>query len=127
VYFLNNKYRFLVFIVILFVCFLFTNPLRWPASCLRLYLLQMTPLNSKYDEVEKKISFKNWDVNGSSKKFGFYDQRDTHAKITGDMYIRASLGDYWGIPFKANVTVYWGFSKQGELIDVWVWKTWDGF
>jgi hypothetical protein len=41
------------------------------------------------------------------------------------MSIRASLGNYQGIPFQANVTVFWGFDENGKLIGIWVWKTWD--
>ena len=47
------------------------------------------------------------------------------ATTTSDISIRASIGDYQGFPLKANVTVFWGFDKDGHMTDIWVWKMWD--
>ena len=44
----------------------------------------------------------------------------------GTQHLRASLGDYQGIPFEVNVTAFWGFDADGKLIDIWVWKTFEG-
>jgi hypothetical protein len=44
----------------------------------------------------------------------------------GKSSIRASLGDYQGIPFRCNVTAYWVFDGQDTLINVLIWRTYDG-
>jgi len=72
------------------------------------------------------VKDEKWKIAYISKDHGFHDQRqDRTEEVVGAMSIRASLGDYQGLPFKANITVYWGFDVTGKLIDIWVWKTWD--
>ena len=116
---------FFISIIILIIAVVLSNPLRWSEESIERYVLNKTPINSSFDEVRLVINNHKWKISDSSQTHGFYDQRFRPAKITGDMYIRASLGDYQGIPFEANVTIYWGFGKDGKLIDVWIWKTWD--
>lgn len=123
----KKKAALMVLIVfVLFILFVVTNPLRWPEPLLRSYVLYNTPIDSKFDKVERIIKKKNWEIAYTDKSKGFWDQRSSSNKKTGVMSIRASLGDYQGIPFVCNVTVFWGFNAEGNLIDIWVWKTWDG-
>lgn len=125
-----NKYKkiiiFFITIIILIIGILLSNPLRWSDERIEKYVLNKTPIYSSFDEVATIINKNGWKISDLSESRGFYDQRSRPAKVTGNMYIRASLGDYWSIPFEANVTVYWGFDSEGRLIDIWVWKTWDG-
>ena len=77
-------------------------------------------------DVQQLIISNGWAVSASSDDVGFYDQRTAPHTTVGKKHIRAELGSYQGIPFRAYVTVFWGFDEQSRLIDVWVWKTWDG-
>ncbi len=119
----------IIIIVLIIIGVLLSNPLRWPEKSVERYVLNKTPINSSFDEVNIVIENQKWRTSDLSRTHGFYDQRFRPAKTTGDMYIRASLGDYRGISFlflfETNVTVYWGFNKEGKLIDIWVWKTTD--
>jgi len=102
------------------------NPLRRPESAIQADLLREAPLGSSTVQVEEMIHRHGWHLSYPLADTGFYDQRFRPGRETGAKHFRASLGDYQGIPFKANVTVFWGFDEGGRLIDVWVWKTWDG-
>jgi hypothetical protein len=64
---------------------------------------------------------------------GFLDQRESvrrsnrlHSSSVGVRHIEANAGDYQGVPFQSNVTVFWGFDQDGRLIDAWAWRTTDG-
>jgi hypothetical protein len=84
------------------------------------------PISTQFADVKKYIEKKGWKIDSVDENNGFWDQRTRPNKEVGVKSIRASLGDYQGIPFMANVTVFWGFDKDSRLIDIWVWKTWDG-
>jgi len=103
------------------------NPLRWPQSLLENYVLSITPISPSFDDVISEVESRNWAIDYANKSHGFYDQRTRESGEVGSMSIRASLGDYQGLPFMANVTVFWGLDSSASLIDIWVWKTWDGF
>ena len=103
-----------------------SNPLRRSEAHIRSELLRETPVGGQFTAVQQHIARKGWRISYVSEETGFYDQRTWPARIVGEKSICASLGDYQDIPFKANVTVFWGFDGDSRLIDVWVWKTWDG-
>ena len=62
-----------------------------------------------------------------SKGFLRQDQGQAYV-VVGVSSVEADLGQYYDIPFPFPVFVsaYWGFDKQGRLIDVWVKKERDG-
>ena len=122
----RSKITFLFFLVILLFA-AFANPLKWPLPFLESYVLGITPIGSSFDEVNSEVGSREWDLSYASRSVGFSDQRTRSGKVVGHMSIRASLGNYQGIPFVTNVTVFWGFDSAGSLIDIWVWKTKDGF
>lgn len=99
--------------------------LRRSEETIRARLLEEVPLGSSMKQVEQQIAKHGWELDHIDTNGGFYDQRVKPAKVTGAKSIRASLGDYRGIPFMVNVTVFWGFDASGSLIDIWVWKTED--
>jgi hypothetical protein len=99
--------------------------LRRSEATIRARLLGEVPLGSSMNQVEQQIAKHGWDLDHVDTDSGFYDQREKPSKVTGAKSIRASLGDYRGIPFMVNVTVFWGFDASGSLIDIWVWKTED--
>ena len=80
-------------------------------------------------DVRALIEKNRWRADFVNVNQGFLDQRDysgTGGQVIGVKSYRASLGDYPGIPFDTNVTLFWGFNADGRLIDVWVWKTVNG-
>ncbi len=99
--------------------------LRRSEATIRARLLKEVPLGSTMSQVEQQIAKHGWELSQVTTDSGFYDQREKPGKVTGEKSIRASLGDYRGIPFMVNVTVFWGFDADGALIDIWVWKTED--
>jgi hypothetical protein len=115
----------LTIVIVSIALLIFSNPIRWPVSLIREYVLNITPLNTSFETVEASIKKRKWSVSYKDRGRGFYHQGVTPKRVIGSMSIQASLGDYQGIPFKANVTVFWGFDKESRLIDIWVWKTWD--
>ena len=102
------------------------NPLRWPLPLLENYILGATPIGTSFEGVLSEIETRGWKLSYASREHGFLDQRTKPETTVGSMSVRASLGDYQGLPFMANVTVFWGFDLTGKLADIWVWKTWDG-
>jgi hypothetical protein len=103
-----------------------SNPLRRSEAHIRSKLLRDTPLGTDLTAVHQYIIRNGWKISYVREDGGFLDQRTAPSKSVGEKSIRASLGDYQDLPFKANVTVFWGFDEDSRLIDVWVWKTRDG-
>ena len=99
--------------------------LRRSEATIRERLLREVPLGSSMNQVEQQIAKHGWELDHIDKNSGFYDHRENPSKVTGAKSIRASLGDYRGIPFMVNVTVFWGFDSTESLIVIWVWKTED--
>jgi hypothetical protein len=99
--------------------------LRRSEATIRARLLEEVPLGSSMNQVEQQIARHGWVLDHIDRNGGFDDQREKPSKVTGAKSIRASLGDYRGLPFMVNVTVFWGFDVSGSLIDIWVWKTED--
>jgi len=102
------------------------NPLRRSEAAIQADLLHEAPLGSTTAQVEAMIQRHGWKLSYPLASTGFFDQRSRPARETGTQHFRASLGDYRDIPFQANVTVFWGFDRNGRLTDLWVWKTWNG-
>lgn len=117
-----------VFVIILvgWVVFVLSNPLRKSEDGIRKNILAITPLGTEFVDVLSIISKEKWEIRYVSESKGFYHQGMRPSKVVGDKSIQVFLGSYQGLPFKASVVVYWGFDADGKLIDIWVWKTWDG-
>ncbi len=113
-------------LAVILVAFILSNPLRRSEETIRSRLLQDMPLGSHLEDVRGYVQSKGWEISYVNENRGFLDQRIKPNAVVGEKSIRASLGDYIDIPFLANVTVFWGFDKDSRLIDIWVWKTWDG-
>lgn len=102
-----------------------SNPLRRSEGHIKDRLLAATPWGTSMGEVENYVRDQGWEIAYVSMNYGFLDQRVSPAIETGKKSIRVELGDYQSIPFRAYVTVFWGFNEQSELTDIWVWKTLD--
>ena len=105
--------------------FVLANPLRRSDDHIRGQLLRHTPLGTNMTDVRKFIESKGWKVDQYREDVGFLDQRTRPNTVVGKKHIRAELGAYQDIPWRAYVTVFWGFDEQSRLIDIWVWKAWD--
>ncbi len=100
--------------------------MRLPSTLCERYVLSKTPLESHISDVREFISTREWKVAYDSETHGFLDQREPgNLSTVGSMSIRSEVGSYQGIPFLTYVTVFWGFDGDGQLIDIWVWKTRD--
>jgi hypothetical protein len=97
--------------------------LRMPASVIEASLLKMAPLGSTSDEVQRRLATKGF--HPTLTPTGFYKQKNpAKPEVVGASSIRIELGEY-RTPFVTSVSAFWGFDKEGKLIDVWVWKTID--
>ena len=114
----------LAIVLAVLISVVYSNPLRRSEATIRESLLQDMPLGTKLSEVHDFILEQDWKLKSINEETGFYDQRTKPPKETGEQSIRASLGNYHN-PFLTNVTVFWGFDRNSELIDIWVWKTTD--
>jgi len=96
-------------------------------------ILAETPVGSSMSQVEQVIRSEGWKVIRVDRERGFLDQRETTKRpdfnfpVVGVMHIEADAGDVQGVPFRSNVTVFWGFDRDGKLIDAWAWRTTDGW
>ena len=83
-------------------------------------------MGSSMTDVEAMIHRNGWKLDYISTNAGFYDQRTNPPRQIGMQSIRGELGEYRAILLSASVSAFWGFDREGKLIDLWVWKTWDG-
>jgi hypothetical protein len=100
--------------------------LRRSEEDIRTSILGLTPLGTDSSAVIAVVQNKGWRTDGYA-NVGFYRQFPKR-ELVGKSSIRASLGNYHGLPyliFSTNVTAFWGFDENRRLIDVWVWKTTD--
>ncbi len=93
-------------------------------------ILTETPLGSSMSQVEEVIQREGWDRVRVDHERGFLGQRERGTRTgflptVGAMHIEANAGDFVGMPFQSNVTIFWGFDQDGKLIDVWAWRTID--
>jgi hypothetical protein len=101
----------------------------WPGSIftpdflIRLSLLRQTPLGSTTAEVTAILIEKGWYNPKYLGTTGFLDQRGgTFRTIIGATSVSGNIGDLGPM----NLTAFWGFNEDGKLIDVSVWRTFDG-
>jgi len=94
-----------------------------PKEKIKSGILNHVPWGTDISEVLNFLESENVEVRSVNRSSGFYDQRVKPAKETGEISIRANFGDYRAFFFRTNVTVYFAFDKNGELFDIWVWKT----
>jgi hypothetical protein len=95
-------------------------------SSIRASLLKQMPIGSSSSDVRTFVAKKGWlDQSYAGTNFGYYKQEPGEpAHTVGVSSICGQLGHYY-LPFRTDVTAFWGFDADGHLMDVWVWKTTD--
>jgi len=129
-----NKLLFTLLLVILFfvlfeVIRTVSNPLTPSEDQLRSSALEQTPIGTNMEDVIHHIdSRKKWRVEFIDNNDGFMHQGKKPIKKIGNKYIQVHIGEYrvfTNLYFATDVTVFYGFNENSELIDIWVWKVTD--
>ncbi|WP_124950069.1 hypothetical protein [Sulfuriferula thiophila] len=90
---------------------------------IREHLLEKTPIGTKFDQVISFCASNNLKCYHSDTA-GYLNQ-DT-GKVVGVKSIWTGLSERKESPLTVtSISAYWGFDKDGKLIDIWVWKTID--
>ena len=84
-------------------------------------LLKATPLGSSFSEVEKKLKARRLPL-AVSLDAGFTRQELFHPpEVVGEKSIGTRLGSYRSNLLTETIVIaYWGFDKNGSLIEIWV-------
>lgn len=86
-------------------------------------LLEKTPVGSNMEQILAFCSQEKLKCNRSDTA-GYLDQDS--GEVVGVKSIWGVLKEQKATPLTiTSVSAYWGFDKDGRLIDVWVWKTSD--
>lgn len=97
-------------------------PLRKDPDQIRDALLAQTPVGTSAEAVAQAIQAHNYRM--SRVKTGYMRRTsDDSFEEVGVTHIKADLGKYYTSPFTTtDVTGYWGFGVDGNLVNVWVSK-----
>ena len=142
----KRKYKFMVIIllilltpIILYISIISVNyalsifnPLRRSPESIRNHILELTPLGSSSEQVKIAIEDK-FGITVSIISAGFSRTEENPSPpprnriiSVGETHIRANIGHYF-MPFRTDVGFFWGFDKEGYLIDIDVRKFVDSF
>ena len=91
---------------------------------IRTKLLKETPIGTEFINVVLFCEKNNLECN-KSEKAGYLNQKTKEVigvKSIWTTYRERKTGRF----FITSFAVYWGFDKNGKLVDVWVWKVIDG-
>jgi hypothetical protein len=89
---------------------------------IRASLLKQTPLGTSSTDVRAFVDKQGWLVRNYVGNTGFLRQKsDGPNDVVGVSSICGNLGDFWNM----NNTAFWGFDSRNQLIDIWVWRTFD--
>ena len=86
-------------------------------------LLSQTPIGTNSTEVRAYVDGHGWLVRNYVGHTGFLKQEFGKKKdeVVGVTSIQGNIGDYGPM----NITAFWGFDSKNQLIDIWVWRTFD--
>ena len=99
--------------------FVTLNPLRRSDAGVQRWVEKATPLGSSLSDVEAIARQRGW----------FWNRRESGGRegpwrFAGP-YIRGSLGEYQGLPFRTSITVFWEFDASNRLTNIRIWRTRD--
>jgi len=102
------------------------KPLSRSDEKIRASILKWTPPGCSTDQVRAFIKEKHWSVYSESRDKGFVmrrpGQNEAHSVEVGSSFVAGELGTthFVMFPFETTKYAYWGFDKNGRLVDVWV-------
>ena len=109
-------------VIIAIAAWFYSHSLFRSETRIRASLLKQMPLGSSSADVHEFVDKHGWLVRNYIGNTGFVKQEaGATSEVIGVTSIRGNLGDYWLM----NVTAFWGFDSSNQLVDVWVWKTYD--
>ncbi len=86
-------------------------------------LLEKTPIGTTFDQVLSFCASNNLKCRQSNTT-GYLNQKT--GQIVGVKSIWAVVSERKEMPLSTtSIAAYWGFDKDGRLLDIWVWKTID--
>jgi hypothetical protein len=86
-------------------------------------LLEKTPIGASFDEVLAFCALRKLKCK-QSKTAGYFHHKS--GKTVGVQSIWAGISEQKETPLTVTTfSAYWGFDKDGKLLDIWVWKTVD--
>jgi len=90
----------------------------WPQKHIYETLVKDTPIGCDKEYVLEYTKMKGYvfDLN----------QQGARNDEIGNNYMRVYLGHYRGIPFRCDVTAFWIFDEKDKLVNIDVWKDYDG-
>ena len=102
--------------------------LRQPAEEIRRKLFEEFPIKSSFEQIAFELKSKGLHPK-IRKTTGFLKQElFSPVEVVGSKSIRVHLGSYSNCTFPfftEQVTAFFGFNDEEELIDIWIWKDTD--
>jgi hypothetical protein len=93
---------------------------------IRASILKHTPLGCSSGQVRAFVKEKHWSIYSENGEKGFVmrcqGQNAAHSIEVGSSFLACELGTthFVMFPFETSKHAYWGFDKNGQLVDVWV-------
>lgn len=121
-----------LFLALVWTIAIIAEPIRMPRFMVRNHVLRQTPMGMHMDDVIEVIEGNsNWRIAFISYESGFVlPTSGDRFNTTGDKSIRVWAGEYWpssvpimGLMMETAVSIFWGFDADGNLTDVYVWKS----
>ena len=124
------RVRRIALVVVVAIGLLFLlQPARWPQGLLEAWLHRLTPLGSSQALVQERLAARGWLDTLSIRDQGFFKDPPGGPQTTvGAASLRADLGRYYAllVPiFPGYAEAFYGFDRDGRLIEIWVRKTID--
>ncbi|GEN45959.1 hypothetical protein [Alkalibacillus haloalkaliphilus] len=117
---------FLLILVIILGIRLITNPLVQSEEEIRENMLKETPMGTQMEDVIEFLEGnEEWEIKSIRYENGFYHQGITPRREIGEKSIRVHMGYYrafYKFFLRTDVSLYYGFDENGELIEIWVRK-----
>lgn len=128
---MSGRNNFKIFVLLLSVMCMTGGcaiSLRRPAEKIRKEFIEDFPPNSSLEQVASGLKSKGFDPE-IYRKCGFLKQ-DIYSpiEVVGSKSIEVHLGSYSNCTFPfftEQVTAFFGFNEEEELVDIWIWKDTD--
>lgn len=85
------------------------DPLRQPDVDVRNWLLTLTPIGTKAENVKELLLKKGWNNEG---------YQSTNPPPATKPFLGGDIGGYQGLPWYVLVSAFWEFDSEGRLTDI---------